>query len=158
MTDVLDAEVLFPPKPGGMVDTARKRAQAEADQLEQYNAQAGAPVPASDYTAVRVRPEAADTGVARTVTLSPNYQVARLLAADPGRRSAVILAVDNDVYITGSQDLANGAAGGTSATQVFYLPAGIGIPFDNQGEYWVAATTSATSSRVSVLINRDSVQ
>jgi hypothetical protein len=155
MTDL--AEDLFPPKPGGMVDTARKRAQAESDQLDAYNAQAGAPVPASDYTAVRVRPESADTGVIRTVTLSTQYQVARLLAADPGRRSAVILPVDNDVYVTGSQGLANDVAGGASALQAGYFPAGIGLPIENQGEYWAAATTSGTS-RITVIINRDSSQ
>ena len=152
----MDPEEMFPPRPGGMVATARKQRQAEQDQLDRYNAQAEAPVAGTDYGAVRVRTEAPDTGTARTVTLSPSYPVARVLPADPGRRSAVLLAVDNDVYITGSQGLANDVAGGADAIQVFYLPAGIGIPVDNQGEYWAAATTTATSTRISVLISRDS--
>jgi hypothetical protein len=158
MTDLPDnlAETLFPPRPGGMVDTARKRAQAESDQLDAYNDQAGAPVAATAYTAVRVRPEAADTGVIRTITLSSQYPVARLLPADPGRRTAVILAIDNDVYVTGSQGLANDVSGSATATQVGYFPAGIGLPIDNQAEWWVAATTTATLTRVTVITNRDS--
>lgn len=151
-----DPEEMFPPKPGGMVDTARKQKQTEQDQLDAYNAQEGAPVWGSPYEAVRVRPESADTGTARTVTLTENYPVARVLGADPGRRGAVLLAVDNDVYITGSQGLAQDVAGSATATQAAYLPAGIGIPISNQSEYWAAATTTATSSRISVFIDRDS--
>lgn len=159
MSITADVEELFPPKPGGMVDTARKKAQADADQLQAYNdSQAGAPVEASAYTAVRVRPESADTGVVRTITLSSAYPVARLLPADPGRRSAVILAIDNDVYVTGSQGLANDVSGSATATQVGYFPAGIGLPIDNQAEWWVAATTTATNTRVTVITNRDSSQ
>lgn len=156
MTDL--AENLFPPKPGGMVDTARKRAQAESDQLDAYNSQAGAPVAASDYIAVRVRPEAAGSGVIRTITLSSQYPVARLLPADPGRRGAVILAIDADVYVTGSQGLANDVAGTAAASQAGYFPAGIGLPIDNQAEWWVAATTTATLTRITVITNRDSSQ
>jgi hypothetical protein len=156
MTDL--AEELFPPRPGGMVDTARKRAQAESDQLDAYNDQAGAPVPASDYTAVRVRPESADSGTIRTITLSSQYPVARLLPADPGRRSAVILAIDSDVYVTGSQGLANDVSGSATSGQVGYFPAGVGLPIDNQAEWWVAATTTATLTRVTVIVNRDSSQ
>jgi hypothetical protein len=160
MTDMaIDPEDLFPPRRGGMVDTVRRQRQAESDQLEALNDdQAGAPVPASGYQAVRVRPEAADTGVVRTITLSSAYPVARLLPADPGRRSAVILAIDNDVYVTGSQGLANDVSGSATASQVGYFPAGIGLPIDNQAEWWVAATTTATNTRVTVITNRDSSQ
>ena len=159
MTDVLDAETLFPPKAGGMVDSARRKAQADADQLQAYNdSVAGAPVAGSDYTAIRVRAEAPDTGVVRTITLTAAYPVARLLPADPGRRSAVILAIDADVYVSASQDLLNGAYNTTTATQVGYFPAGIALPIDNQAEYWVAATTTSTSTRVTVITSRDSQQ
>lgn len=156
MTTAIDPEVLFPPKKGGMVDTARKRTQAESAQLDEYNNQAGAPVPGTGLVAIRVRSEAPDTGVARSVTLTSAYPVARLLAADTGRRSSVILAIDNDVYITGSQGLANDVSGSATSGQAFYLPAGIAMPVDNQAELWVSATTTATNTRVSVLISRDS--
>lgn len=152
-----EPEELFPPKPGGMVDTARKKMAADADQLAAHNAaQADAEIWGTDAGAVRVRAESPDTGNIRSVTLTAAYPVARLLPADPNRRSAVILPVDNDVYVTGSQGLANDVAGGTAALQAGYFPAGIGLPVDNQGEYWVAATTTTGSSRVTIIVNRDS--
>jgi hypothetical protein len=156
MTDIFDPEELFPPKAGGMVDTARKKTAADASQLAAYNAAQDAPVAGTPYGAVRVRPEAPDAGTIRTVTLSEAYPVARLLPADPGRRTAVVLAIDNDVYVTGSQGLANDVAGTATAGQVGYFPAGIGLPIDNQGEWWVAATTTAGNTRVTIISNRDS--
>jgi hypothetical protein len=153
-----DPEEMFPPVAGGAVDTVRRLRAAEQDQADANAAEQGAPIYGTPYSAVRVRPEAPDTGTARTVTLTAAYPVAQILAADPRRRSAVILAIDSDVYLTGSQGLAQDVAGSTQATQVFYLPAGIAVPVDNQGEYWVAATTTATNTRVSVMISRDSSQ
>lgn len=156
MTEMAPEE-LYPPRPGGMVDTARKQAAAEQDQLARYETAgaAGEDAAGQPYPAIRVRPEAADTGTARTITLSPTYQTARLLPADPQRRMAVIIAVDNDVYITQSEGLAHDVAGNANGMQAAYLPAGIGIPISDQGQYFVAATTAATSSRVSVFISRD---
>lgn len=142
----------FPPRPGGLVDTARKTA-AEPQGSPGTVADDNGPVA---YSAVRVRPEAPDTGTARTVTLSSGNPVARILPQDAQRRSAVVLAVDNDVYLSANQGSAEDAQGSTTATGVFYLPAGIAIPIDTQATLWAACTTTATSSRVSVLITRDS--
>lgn len=151
-----DPEEMFPPKAGGMVDTARKKLAAEADQLAAHNAaQEEASVNSAEVGAIPVRAEAPDTGNIRAITLSGAYPVARLLPADPNRRSAVILPVDNDVYVTGSQGLANDVAGSAGAGQAGYFPAGIGLPIDNQGEYWVAATTTSSTSRITVIVNRD---
>lgn len=148
---VRDAESVFPPRPGGLIDSTRQ--QRAAGQLSQTADSPAAEVP---YSAVRVRPETPDLGTARTVTLSAANPVLTLLTRDPQRRSAVILSVDNDVYITSDHGLALQAAGGATAEGCFYLPAGIGIPVDTQAQLWVAATTTAASSRVSVLISRDS--
>lgn len=142
----------FPPTPGGMVDTARKQAAAVADLPVTVDNTDG-PV---DYSAVRVRSEPPDLGNARGLTLSSANPVLRLLGADRQRRTAVIIAVDADVYITSSKDAALAVAGNAAATGAFYLPAGIGIPLDNQAEYWVAATTVAAVTRVSILIGKDS--
>lgn len=152
-----DPEELFPPIPGGMVDTARKKAKADADQLAAANSQQGAEVQEGPYTAIRTRPAPCDSGNVRTITLSAQYPYARLLAADPNRRSAVILAIDADVYVTGNLGLATDVSllGTATSGQVGYFPAGIGIPIDNQAEYWVVATTTATLTRVTVIINRD---
>lgn len=143
---------MFPPRPGGMVDSARKAAAAQsavADTVENDNG----PV---TYAAVRVRPEPCDIGTARTITLSAANPVLTLLGADRQRRSCVILAVDNDVYIATDKGLAIEAAGGSTAEGVFYLLAGVGLPISSQAQYWAAATTTDTPSRVSVMIDKDS--
>lgn len=142
----------FPPVPGGPVDTERKNAAAAAGLPETVDDLDG---PAG-YSAVRVRPEPPDLGTARGLTLSAANPVLRLLGADAQRRTAVVIAVDNDVYISHSKDTATAAAGTGTATGIAYLPAGIGIPLDNQGEHWVAATTLSGNSRVSVFISKDS--
>jgi hypothetical protein len=147
-------EELFPPKAGGMVDTARKRAQADQDQAAA--SLSGPEVEQSGYQAVRVRPEPPDAGIARTVTLSAANPVAQLLPRDESRRSAVILAVDNDVWFSYNQGTATDLAGTSGAGSAFYLPAGIGIPVLNTAQVWVSPTTLATSSRVSVSVDRDS--
>ncbi|HEX5494522.1 MAG TPA: hypothetical protein VFX70_08135 [Mycobacteriales bacterium] len=152
-------EELFPPKPGGMVDTVRRQRQAEADQLAAYAVtEPGETGPGGGlYEAIRVRPQAPDTGIPKTITLSEAYPVAQLLPADPQRRVAIVLAIDNDVYLTKAQGPAADAAGSaTSGGPLFYLPKGIVIPISDQDKYWVAATTTSSTSRVSVLVSRDS--
>jgi hypothetical protein len=155
----LSPEELFPPKPGGMVDTARKQAAAEAAQLAGYNAAVeGETGPSGQaYEAIRVRPQPPDTGIPRTITLSASYPVAQLLPADPQRRVAIVLAVDNDVYLTKAQGPAADAAGAaTSGGPLFYLPKGLMLPISDQDKYYVSATTTSSTSRVSVLASRDS--
>ncbi len=150
-----DFEELFPPVRGGAVEQARQKAAAEQAQAERA-------IPlthedAGEYAAVRVRDEQPDLGIPRTFTLSSANPTTQLLPADPGRRSAVILAVDNDVYIGNSlgnvQNVSGGAAG---AGSVFYLPAGTPIPILNTAAWYVSITTSSGNSRVSVLISKDS--
>jgi hypothetical protein len=153
-----DPEDLFPPRPGGMVQTARKQAQAEADQLAGLGGGvAGAQGAEADILdAVPVRVMGPDTGTARTFTLTSAYPVAQLLGADQRRRVAIVMAIDNDVYLTSNEGIAHDVAGNTTAGQAFYLPAKIAMPIADRGNYWIAATTTATATRVSVLISRDS--
>ena len=161
MTEMVEAAVelvdetvedLFPPKPGGLVDRHRKRMAEEAEKERLIE---DAPVPDSPYTAVRVRPEAPDLGGAYVVTVSSSNPVAQLLPKDAQRRSAVIIAVDNDVWISYSQGTAAGLAGTSTGGSAFYLPAGIGIPVDSRQQVFVSSTVSS-SSRVSVIVSRDS--
>jgi hypothetical protein len=144
-----DVEHVFAPRPGGKIDTARRNAQREP--------LAGEPVAQQDYL-VKGRPVAVDalapdTAIARTVTLGAANPVLPLLPRDSTRRSAVILAVDNDVYLTSDPGAAATAAAvdAASAQGVFYLPAGIAIPWQNTDRLFAAATTQATSSRISVI-------
>lgn len=145
------SDELFPPRPGGLVDSARHGSTQE--QPQETATVTDGPRP---YTAVRVRPEPPDIAAARTITLSAANQVLPILGQDGQRRSAVLLAVDNAVYLATDLGLAQQVAGGSTAEGAFYLPAGIAIPVDTQGQVWVACTTVATSSRVSVLVTKDS--
>jgi hypothetical protein len=105
--------------------------------------------------AVPVRVETPAQGVGNVVVLSAANPVLQLLPQDPRRRGAVVLAVDNDVYLSASRDLAGFAVGSNAGTQAAYLPAGIGIPLNSKNAWYVAATTTATSSRVTVLVFKD---
>jgi hypothetical protein len=143
------AEGVFRPRPGGKIDTARRN--AERDSLEDE------PAGRTD-TLIHGKPVAVDAlvpeiGTARTVTLSAANPSLPVLPRDTTRRSAVILAVDNDVYLSADPGAVMTAAnsGGATADGVFYLPAGIGIPWQNTDQLWAGATTTATSSRVSVM-------
>lgn len=105
--------------------------------------------------AVPVRDESPAQGNAAVIVLSAANPVLALLPQDPRRRRAVVLAVDNDVYLSQSKDLAATSQGTTTGTQAGYLPAGIGIPLDSKNAWYAAATTTATSSRVSVFVFKD---
>lgn len=148
-TVIGDVEWVLRSRPGGKIDTTRR--QREAESL------ADEPVGQQD-TLVKGKPVAVDclapeTGTARTITLSPNNPVLPLLPRDTTRRSAVVLAVDNDVYLSSDPGQATTAAasGGATAEGVFYLPAGIALPWQNTDQLWAAVTTTGTSSRVSVM-------
>lgn len=151
-----DVEELFPPKPGGIVDRARKKREAEEKAAEEGATSTVAELGRNKVKVVRTIAESPDIGRTPSVLLTATAPVARLLPRDAHRKSAVVLAVDNDVYVTADQGMAINLAGTATGTGVFYLPAGIAIPIDNTDEWFVAATTTATNSRVSVIVNRES--
>jgi hypothetical protein len=144
-----EVEHVLKPRPGGKIDTARRMAE--------QHSQKDLPVADTD-TLVKGKPVAVDgllpeNGIALTVTLNAANPVLPLLPRDTTRRSAVLLSVDNDVYVATmpGQATAAAASDGTTFEGVFYLPAGIGVPWQSTAPLWVAATTTATSSRVSVM-------
>jgi hypothetical protein len=131
---------------------AEVTAQQMPGQLAFDPVEMGIPEP---LVAVPVRDEPPDQGVGNVVTLSAANPVLQLLPQDPRRRGAVVLAVDNDVYLSHSRDLAAFAQGANTGTQAAYLPAGMGIPVSSRNAWYVGATTTATSSRVTVLVYKD---
>lgn len=151
-----DAEELFPPKPGGLVDQHRRRkAAAEAAR------QAGATSEVTELgrnkvKAVRTVVEAADTGATPSVLLGASNPVQQLLPRDDHRRSAVVLAIDNDVYLTIDRGMALSLAGNATGTGGFYLPKQVPIPISDTAQWFVAVTTTASTTRVSVIVNRES--
>jgi hypothetical protein len=107
------------------------------------------------YPAVIVRNETPALGIARCVRLSSANPVLPLLPQDPRRRHALVLAVDNDVYICTSPDLAWECQDSTTASDGFYLPKGVAVAVINKAAHWAACTTTGSASRISVLINQD---
>lgn len=150
-----ELDELFPPRPGGIIDSTRKSAAAAAVQLPGTVDDTDGPV---NYSAVRVRDEPPDTGTARTVPLSSANTVRSVLPRDAGRRRAVLLAITNDVYLTTNEGAAKDAGLGHPAPDIGYLPAGIAVPIDNTAQHWCAVTTTSTASPVLVIISRDSAE
>lgn len=102
-----------------------------------------------------VRQESPDFGYPQCVLLNANNQVRLMLPQDPLRRNALVMAIDNDVYLCGSLETAQAAAGAATNTIGFYLPKNILMAVPSKGAVWAAATTSSGNSRISVFVSRD---
>lgn len=143
-----DAEELFPPRPGGMVDKTRRQ-----------NAQ-GAPtgfgtVPAPPRKANEVPTQERVPEVAQASTMSMSTLVnpfLRLIGADPNRKAATVMTLDEPVVISfngqSAKDPRNAATAAGQSANGFVLPTNIPVAFDTTSEIWVTAT-SATPTRVS---------
>lgn len=148
----MNPEDLFPPKPGGMVDTARKRAQAEQDQAAALDA-AGQPVEDPRFD-VPVRQVGAELARARTFAVSTDSNpVVELLGRDDDRRNVVVMTLDEPVVISFSEQAAEDPrnlvnAAGLSANG-FVLPVNVPLPLNTRSVVYCTATSS-TATRVSV--------
>lgn len=146
-------EELFPPKPGGMVDTARKQRAAEEAQLAAL-AETGTPI--TDFkTAVPVSDHGAELARARTFSMSTTgaNPIAELLGRDENRRNAVIMTLDEPVVISFSQQAAEDPRNAVNAAGLSanggVLPVGVPLPVSYKGVIYCTATSS-TATRVSV--------
>ena len=145
-----EVEHALKPRPGGKIDTALRMADAHPDK--------DLPVAGTD-TLIKGRPVAVDSlqaeaGLATMVVLNAANPVLQLVPRDTTRRAAVLLAVDNDAYVSTSPQQATAAAasgGAAFAGVVGYLPAGIPLPWPSTAPLWAAVTTTATQSRITVL-------
>jgi hypothetical protein len=129
-----------------------KLAQAPAPQGVTDPVEAALPEP---FPAIPVRNESPAVGIGQCVSLSAAESVKPVLPQDPRRRHALLLSVDNDVWIAGSLEVAQAAEGSTAGSFAFYLPKGVPVPIINKGAWWAAATTTATVSRISVMVDKD---
>lgn len=147
-------EELFPPKPGGMVDTARKKMAAEQDQLEALAAVPEAPG-AVKYS-VPVAGHGAELARARTFSTSTGgaNPIVELLGRDDNRRNAVIMTLDEPVVISFSQQAAEDPRNAVNAAGLsangFTLPVNVPVTISAKGVIYCTATSS-TASRVSVM-------
>jgi hypothetical protein len=142
-----EVEHLVKARPGGKIDTARRMAEQHSDK--------DLPVANTD-TLIKGKPVAVDNllptlGTAITVTLNSANPVLQALPKDTTRRGAILIAIDNPVYLTTKQNDATTAEGTADATLAGYLPVGVPVPVPFTDAVWVAATTTATQSRVTVL-------
>ena len=144
-------EDLFPPKPGGMVDTARQKAAADAEQ-----AAAAETVPREPKIDVPVAEYGTELARARTYSVSTGgtQPGTELLGRDDNRRVAVIMTLDEPVVISFSVQAADDPrnqvnAAGLSANG-FVLPVNVPVPVPSKSIIYCTATSS-TPTRVSVM-------
>lgn len=142
-----EVEHLVKPRPGGKIDTARRMAE--------QHSQKDLPVADTD-TLIKGKPVAVDNllpalGIAITVTLNSANPVLQALPKDTTRRGAILIAIDNPVYLAVKQNVATAAEGSTNSTLAGYLPVGVPVPVPFTDAVWVSATTTASQSRVTVL-------
>jgi hypothetical protein len=148
-----DPEDLFPPRPGGQVDTIRKQRSAEASQLAALNdAEPAAVKPRND---VPVQDRAADLARARTFAVATGgaNPVVELLGYDDNRKNAIIMTLDEPVVISFNQASAEDPrntvnAAGLSANG-FVLPVNVPVTLPTKSIIWCTGTSS-TPTRVSV--------
>jgi hypothetical protein len=150
-----DPEELYPPKAGGMVDTARKQKQAEQDQLDSL-AEAEPPGVSAEPMRVPTQDHGAQLARARTFSVSTanNNPIVELLGQDANRRNAVIMTLDEPVVISFSQQAADDPRNAVNAAGLsangFVLPVNVPVPVNYTGIIYCTAT-SGTASRVSVM-------
>jgi hypothetical protein len=142
-----EVEHIVKPRPGGKIDTARRMAEQHSDK--------DLPVAITDYL-IKGKPVAVDVlqpalGVAITVTLNSANPVLQALPKDTTRRGAVLIAIDNPVYVATKQNVATEAEGSATSTLAGYLPVGVPVSVPFTDAVWISATTTASQSRVTVL-------
>lgn len=148
------------PYPGSRLHAAQSAEQHAEPDLTQPHASMDELSGIGDLTPVPVtgtpRVAIGDDGVYRTNTVAPSA-MRQLLPQDPQRYRALVLAVDNDVILCDTKDLAsspNNSVANVPNPDGFYLPKGVPLPLANKGLVWVVNTSSSASTRVSVVIER----
>jgi hypothetical protein len=105
-----------------------------------------------------VADQGTDAGTFKTVVLSAANPYKMALPEDNTRRVARIIAIDNPVVLCHSESQAQDPANEVTdvpAPNGGYIPTGIVVPVTCHSVVFVAATTTASESRVFVSIERD---
>lgn len=157
MTEILaEAEAVFHvPHPGSRIERTQSAAAQAAPVAEVP------PLDAETPYVVQMRNDMPEETIPRTLLLGAGNPLLPALPRDMRRRRAVILAIDNDVVLCETKDLAQAVAtlvaGGAAATTLsmgFYLSKGVAIALESRDWMFAAATTTASNSRVSVVVER----
>jgi hypothetical protein len=145
-----EIEELFPPRAGGMVDSARKARTAQ-----QAPQQAAPEFDGSRYDPVKVQLRIPEVASASTVVVAAaaGYNSTQRLTGEDGQRYwATVMTLDEPVVLCFSEAAAHdprnaGNSAGMTAGG-FALPVNTPLPIQTSAEIWVAATSS-TPTRVS---------
>jgi len=136
-----------------MVDSARKRAQAEAEQLGALSSTV--PAPGKPRNDVPVNDRAAELARARTFSVSTTNSnpVVELLGRNDDRRNAVVMTLDQPVVISFSQIAAQDPVNAVNAAGLpangFVLPVNVPVTLPTRSVIYCTALSS-TATRVSV--------
>lgn len=143
------------PHPGGILDSVAKAIEHETPDITHEHAPSGPEI------VVATRSDMPEETIPRTLTLSAANPYLAALPRDMRRRRAVLLAIDNDVVLCETKELAQSVAtlvaGGAAASTLtggFYLSKGVPLPVESRDWMFAVATTTATSSRLSVFTER----
>jgi hypothetical protein len=140
------------PQPGGRIAAAESAGLQEHGEPEHVEATAqGAAI-----EPVPTRQTAADESVPRTLLLQIGA-TRQLLPQDPGRKSAVLIALDNSVVICANKELAQDA--NNQASPLTYptgavLPVGVPVTITSKALHWAANPSTTSTSRISVFTER----
>lgn len=141
------------PHPGGSVDMTHRADMAATDGVA---IPVNEPSPVGGFV-VPVRQDNPEECIPRTVQLgASNNTYLPLLPMDMQRRRAVIVPVNNDIWISENKDRASQAAGinpSTGYSMAAHIPSGTNLVVESRGELWVSSTTAATTS-IAVIVER----
>lgn len=143
----------FTPHPGSRLAMAGRDHQP--DPADVAGEQARHPQPPSMH-AVPVRTQRAEETIYRTTVVTAGG-IRQLLPQDPGRYRATIMSIDQDVVLCNSKDQASNPdnlVANVPQPQGTYWFKGIPIVIESKGLCWVANTSAASATRVSVVIER----
>jgi hypothetical protein len=141
------------PHPGSVRDMVGQSEQQASSALPPGESAAG------EFT-VPVKPDVAEECVPRTQILSAANPFLQILPRDMRRSRAVVIPVTNPVYLCESPDLASQIAayviaGGTAVQPMgAYLPTSVGVPLDHRDAMWAVVSTTASTSPVTVIVQR----
>ena len=146
----VDPETLYPPRPGGMVESARAQAAAESDQLQKILDYLPEPKVKID---VPVMDRGAEFARARTFSIATgaNNSTIELLGEDIDRKYAVLMTLDEPIVISFSEQAADDPRNAVNAAGLsangFVLPVNVAIPVSYKGVIWGVATSSTPTMK-----------
>lgn len=149
-----DVEELFPPRPGGKVDTSRKDALRAQQYQEYVEGQKQTDQPLRGKPNFRVENLASPIGGGQTFALSTSgLAFTQVAGFDPNRKRAVIMTLDEPVVLSTSNAQAGDPRNASNAAGLgaggFVLPVNVPFVSESASEIWAVATSS-TATRVSV--------